>query len=102
MDKKEILQKAQKTNEDEGVENAKNKGRLFGVTAFFAVYVVITVLNAIKDKPNDIASLLFMTYIAAESIPQYTFTKKKIYIVTAILGVVAAMLIFIKYIVGLF
>lgn len=41
MDKKEILEKAQTESVDEGLENAQNKGRIWGVGAFILVYVAV-------------------------------------------------------------
>ena len=100
MDKKEILEKAQAESVDEGMNNAQNKGRLWGVTAFTIVYFAITIFNNVKGKPNDLANIFFMTYLAAESIPEYIFTKKKIYIFTATFGAIAAIISLIIYITG--
>ena len=100
MDKKEVLEKAQAKSVDEGLKNAQNKGRIWGVTAFVIVYFAVTIFNNIKDKPNDIANIFFMAYLAAESIPEYIFTKKKIYIFIAIFGAVAAIISMISYITG--
>ncbi len=99
MDKKEILEKAQAESVDEGLKNAQNKGRMWGVTAFIVVYFVITIFNNFKEKPNDLANVFFMTYVAAESIPEYIFTRKKIYIVLAVFGAIAAIFSLIYYII---
>ena len=58
VDKKEILEKAQKDSDDEGLQNARNKGRAWGVVAFMAVYVIVTIFNFVKDNPNDVPSIL--------------------------------------------
>ena len=100
MDKKEILEKAQTESVDEGLENAQNKGRLWGVGAFILVYVAVTIFNSIKNRSNDLPSTFMMAYIAAESIPEYIFTKKKIYIFTAVFGAIAAIISLISYITG--
>ena len=100
MDKREILEKAQAESADEGLEHAQNRGRIWGVAAFMSVYIVITIFKIIKDKPNDIATMFFMAYLSAESIPEYIFTKKKIFLVTAILGAPTAILNMILYITG--
>lgn len=100
MDKKEILEKAQAESVDEGLENAQNKGRMWGIAVFAIIYIAITIFNAVKDKPNDIPNLFLMAYFAAESIPQYIFTKKKIYIFTAVCGAIAAIISLIDYITG--
>ena len=92
MDKKEILEKAQKESDDEGLQNARNKGRAWGVVAFMAVYVIITIFNYVKDNPNNIPSLFFMAYIAAESIPEFIFTS--------ICAGIAAILNLIQYMTG--
>lgn len=100
MDKKEILKKAQQDSEDEGLNNAMNLGRKWGVYAFLAVYIVITVFNFVKDKPNDIPTMFFMAYLACESIPQYAFTKKKIFLITAICASAAAIVTLVRYMIG--
>ena len=41
--------------------------------------VIITIFNFVKDNPNNIPSLFVMAYLAAESIPEFIFTKKKKY-----------------------
>lgn len=100
MDKKEILEKAQKESDDEGLQNARNKGRAWGVLAFTVVYVIITIFNSVKDNPNNIPSIFFMAYIAAESIPEFIFTKKKIFLFTSICAGIAAILNLIQYMTG--
>lgn len=98
--KKEILEKAQKESDDEGLQNAGNKGRVWGVVAFTAVYVIVTIFNSVKDNPNNIPSLFFMAYLAAESIPEFIFTKKKIFLFTSICAGIAAILNLIQYMTG--
>mgnify|MGYP004539319231 FL=1 len=100
VDKKEILEKAQKESDDEGLQNARNKGRAWGVLAFTAVYVIITIFNFVKDNPNNIPSLFFMAYLAAESIPEFIFTKKKIFLFTSICAGISAILNLIYYMTG--
>lgn len=100
VDKKEILEKAQKESDDEGLQNARNKGRAWGVLAFTAVYVIITIFNFVKDNPNNIPSLFFMAYIAAESIPEFIFTKKKIFLFNSICAGIVAILNLIQYMTG--
>lgn len=100
MNKKEILEKAQAEAADEGFENAQNKGRAWGVAAFTIVYIAITIFNAVTGKPNSLAACFFMTYLAAESIPAYMFTKKKIYLFTAIISAIAAIISLLNYIMG--
>lgn len=100
VDKKEILEKAQKESDDEGLQNARNKGRAWGVIAFTAVYVIITIFNYVKNNPNDVPSIFFMAYFAAESIPEFIFTKKKIFLFTSICTGISAILNLIHYMTG--
>lgn len=100
MDKKEILDKARREDDDEGVKNAQNKGRLWGVSAFLLLYVIVSVFNMINNKSNDFATMFFTAYIAAESIPEYIFTKKKIYLFAAIILGIATVISLIKYLTG--
>lgn len=78
------------------------KGQKWGVAAFSAVFVIVVILNTIKDRSNDIPFMFYMAYLAAESVPEFIFTKKKLYLFNAVCGGIAAMLILVKYIIGLF
>lgn len=100
VDKKKILEKAQKESGDEVLQNAINKGRAWGVVAFTAVYVIITIFNYVKDNPNDVPSIFFMAYLAAETIPEFIFTKKKIFLFNSICAGIVAILNLIQYMTG--
>lgn len=94
------MEKAQTESVDEGLENAQNKVRIWGVGTFILVYVAVTIFNSIKNRSNDLPSTFLMAYFAAESITEYMFTKKKIYIFTAVFGAIAAIISLISYITG--
>lgn len=100
VDKEEILKRAQTESVDEGLENARSKSNAYGIMAFLIVYIVITIFNLIKHKSNDIPTIFFMAYLAAESIPEYIFTKKKIFLITSVASGIAAVLDLILYMTG--
>lgn len=100
MDKNDVLDKARHEGNDEGMKHAKNKGRAWGVAAFTAVYVIISIFNLITDKPNDIENLFYTAYISAESFPEFLFTKKKIFLFTAVFGAVVTVVGLINYMTG--
>ena len=98
MTKQEILEKSRRQKTDEGVEYMENKGRKIGFTAFCMVYIFEVIVNSLKG--NDIygISALFWTFIAAESIVKYTFSKQKSILALAIFSAVAAALSLLSFV----
>ena len=90
MDKKEILQRAQRENQDDGMAAAENRGRKYGFSAFWTLCIAVLIFNGIYDRPNDLPMALMMAYLAAESYPRFAFTRKKSDLVLAILTTIAA------------
>lgn len=82
--KEEILKKSRNSNKDEGIEYVENKGRKIGFTAFCLVFVFIVLFNSFMGEKSYAVSSLFWIFIAAEAIPKYQFTHKKVYLVTTI------------------
>ena len=77
MDKKEILQRAQRENQDDGMAAAENRGRKYGFSAFCILCIAVLIFNDIYDRPNDLPMAVMMAYLAAESYPRFAFTRKK-------------------------
>ena len=88
MDKEEILEKSRKASEDEGTENALNKGLSWGVIVMAVAFALITVLCMIFSRnnlaPSYAASTMFWGFLSAHYIPQYKFTKK----ITMLIGII--------------
>ena len=94
MDKKEILQRAQRENQDDGMAAAENRGREYGFSAFWTLCIAVLIFNGIYDRPNDLPMALMMAYLAAESYP------KKSELVVAILTTIAAAAALAAYVVS--
>ena len=90
MDKDEILKKSRQQKNDEGMEYTENSGRKLGFTAFCFVSIFLVIFNSFIGEQSYAIFALFWTFIAAESIPKYRFTHKKVYLITIIAGFVAA------------
>ena len=50
MDKKEILQRAQRENQDDGMAAAENRGRKYGFSAFCILCIAVLIFNDIYDR----------------------------------------------------
>ena len=77
MDKKEILQRAQRENQDDGMAAAENRGRKYGFSAFCILCIAVLIFNDIYDRPNDLPMAVMMAYLAAESYPRFAFTRSR-------------------------
>lgn len=100
MDKKEILQRAQRENQDDGMAAAENRGRKYGYSAFWTLCIAVLIFNNIYDRPNDLPMAVMMAYLAAESYPRFAFTRKKSDLVLAILATVAGAAALAAYVVS--
>lgn len=89
MDKEEILAKSRKEKKDEGMSAAENRGRYVGIEIFSIVFIFILVFNLINGQSSYAPMAMFFAFLAAEAIPKYKFTKKKTYLIIAIMGGVA-------------
>ena len=97
MDKKEILQRAQRENQDDGMAAAENRGMKYG---FCILCIAVLIFNDIYDRPNDLPMAVMMAYLAAESYPRFAFTRKKSDLVLAILTTIAAAAALAAYVVS--
>lgn len=98
MDKEEILKKSREQKEDEGVTFAENKGQRFGIVGFASVFVIIVFFNLFTGQNNFVPFTMFWAYAAAEAYGEYSVTKKKSYLVTAIFAGIAAVCFLATYI----
>lgn len=52
MNREEILAKSRAEKTDEGMQQAENRGRRIGVSAFCCVYVFIVIFNFVQGYPQ--------------------------------------------------
>lgn len=93
MDKNEILEKSRKENQlhDEGVLNARNKGREWGVVGFLALCALVMAYNLIRGLDNSLPMVFFLGYLSCESLGQYGARREKIFLYSGLIGLVGAL-----------
>ena len=52
MNREEILAKSRAEKTDEGMQQAENRGRRIGISAFCCVYVFIVIFNFVQGYPS--------------------------------------------------
>ncbi|MBT9777630.1 hypothetical protein GPL15_14090 [Clostridium sp. MCC353] len=100
MNKDEILAKSRAEKRDEGMEQAENKGRRIGISAFCGVFIFIVVFNLFHGQSSYVPQAMFWAFIAAESYPKYRFTNSKTYLVSTVAGTIASAASLASYIIG--
>ena len=100
MDKEEILEKSRKENQtrDEGLLHAQEKGRRWGVYGFLLLFILIQSYNLVLGLHSELPSIFFMGYVACESLGQYGFQGKKIFLVAGLMAALACVLNLADYI----
>ena len=100
MDKNEILEKSRKENllHDEGVLNARDKGRQWGVVGFLALCVLVMAYHLIRGLDNSLPMTFFLGYLSCEAFGQYRIRKEKIFLFSGIIGTVGALASLASYI----
>ncbi|MCC0704924.1 hypothetical protein IC213_17840 [Clostridioides sp. ES-S-0049-02] len=97
MNKEEILNKSRQSK-DEGLEYVENKGRKIGYIAFTCVFCFIVIFNAFIGQKSYTVAALFWTFIVAESIAKYQFTRKKQYIFVATFSLIVTITSLINFV----
>lgn len=100
MNKAEVLAKSREENKDEGLENAKYKGHKIGMIVVSFMFVVLVIYNLVKELNNYAIFALYWTYFGFENYGIYKFTKHKVTLASAILGLFTGIVFFITYIVS--
>lgn len=98
MNKEDILKKSRQQQNDEGMEYTENSGRKFGFAAFSFVFIFIIIFNFFMGIQNHAVYALYWTFVAAESIPKYRFTKNKAYLIITIAGFTAAIASLLRFV----
>ena len=76
MDKKEILQRAQRENQDDGMAAAENRGRKYGFSAFCILCIAVLIFNDIYDRPNDLPMAVMMVAVSSGLAPILSRIRK--------------------------
>ena len=99
MNREEILARSRKENIDEGFQDAANKGRRIGLSAFCCVFIVIVVFNLFTGQDSHAPEAMFWAFLSAEAYYKYRFAKNKIYLTTTIAGAIASIAFLANYII---
>ena len=93
MDKNEILEKSRKENQlhDEGVLNARNKGREWGVVGFLALCALVMLYNLIRGVDSSLPMVFFLGYLSCEALGQYGARREKIFLYSGLIGLVGTL-----------
>ena len=93
MDKNEILEKSRQENQlhDEGVLNARNKGREWGVVGFLALCALVMFYNLIRGVDSSLPMVFFLGYLSCEALGQYGVRREKIFLYSGLIGLVGTL-----------
>lgn len=98
MNKDEILEKSRGAKVDEGLLDAEAKGRKIGETAFCLMFIPLVIFDTFTGRPIYGTFALFWAFCAGEAYPKYRFTGKKSYLITTIVGGLAAVLFLVCHV----
>lgn len=96
MNKKDILDLAQREKRDEGEDAMENKSRRIGSLA--VIFLCLIILNNHFGRENDSLNALLCTMAAVEFYVRFTFTKKISDLVLALIGTVFVILSLVAYV----
>ena len=97
MTREEILARSRSEHRDEGMEYAENLGRKIGFSAFCCVFLILILFQFFTGGEVEGFLALFWAFLAAEALPNYQFTRKKSYLITAICGALASLLFLVDF-----
>lgn len=100
MNRQEILERAQREEQDEGMTHAENQGRKFALLIMTVVYAVVLIINLIYDKTdyNCIPLALYFATLMGEGYARFRFTRKKSTLIWTILTAVIVVVELASYI----
>ena len=98
MDKKDILDLAQREKRDEGEDAMENKSRRIGSLAVIFLCLCLIILNTHVGRENDSLNALICTMATVEFYVRFTFTKKVSDLVLALICTVAVILSLVAYV----
>ena len=97
MNKKDILDLAQREKREEGEDAMENKSRIGSLAVIFLCLCLI-ILNNHFGRENDSLNALICTMAAVEFYVRFTFTKKISDLVLALIGTVSVILSLVAYV----
>ena len=102
MDRDEILEKSRKENllHDEGVAEAQNKGRQWGVVGFLFLCVLLMLYHLVHGIDNSLPQVFFFGYLSCEAFGQYGARRDKILLAAGSFGVLVTLGLLISYVMG--
>jgi len=99
MERNEILNrnKAGKPK-DEGLEYIEDKSRRYGEIGFTVIFILLVFYNFAKGLPIYDLLAVFWGYLGMSYVYKYRTFKTKAYLVTAICGMIAAVVFLLDYV----
>lgn len=99
MDRNEILTRNKECKpKDEGIEHVENKSRRYGEIGFMVVFMLLVFYNFAKGLPIYDLLAIFWGYLGMSYVYKYRIFKTKAYLVTAICGMIAAVVFLLDYV----
>ena len=98
MNKKAILDLAQRDKRDEGEDAMENTSRRIGSLAVIFLCLCLIILNNHFGRANDSLNALLCTMAAVEFYVRFAFTKKISDLVLALIGTVSVILSLVAYV----
>ena len=99
MTKEEILARSRNEKKDEGTEYIASRGRRWGVGAMSLMFIALSVFNWANGQDNDQLLAVFWAYLSFEVYGMYKVTHERSRLIAAILGLVAAVLFAVCYVI---
>ena len=90
MNREEILAKSRAEKMDEGMQQAENRGRRIGVSAFCCVYVFIVIFNFVQGYPSYGFHAMFGGFGAGVAYPNSRFPGNKGFLASTVAGTLAS------------
>ncbi|ETY70890.1 DUF6442 family protein [Bifidobacterium moukalabense] len=100
MDKKEILELSRKENplHDEGVENAQDNGRKWGVLGFLSLYAIVVLYDLAVGIASVLPTVFLLGYLSCEALGRYAARKEKAALVTGIICAIGTVATLASYV----
>ncbi len=98
MDRESILEKYRNEKNDEGMENSENTGRVYGMTAFYWVILILFIVSLYLGKRTELIWIFMLISFAIENFTKYRFARAPKYLRRASFWGIWAMLCIVIYV----
>lgn len=99
MDRNEILTRNKDSkSKDEGLVYVEDKSRRYGEVGFTVIFVLLVFYNFAKGLPIYDLLAIFWGYLGMSYVYKYRALKTKANLVTAIFGIIAAVVFLLDYV----